>query len=232
MSMSSTVVVGVIGALVMYIGTREFLGGQLTIGQYGEYAIFLAYLIAPAFQVVSVGTQLTEAIAGLDRTRELLAEAEEDADPRRTYRIPSGELGGDVTFEKVYFSYQADKPVLRGISFSAPPGTVTALVGPSGSGKSTIISLVTAFHNPDSGRILLDGIDLTTIELGSYRSHLGVVLQESFLFDGTVRDNVAFSRPDASEERILEAENAASSYPEVSARESPSRAPFWPIHAS
>jgi len=209
MSMSSTVVVGVIGALVMYIGTREFLGGQLTIGQYGEYAIFLAYLIAPAFQVVSVGTQLTEAIAGLDRTRELLAEAEEDADPRRTYRIPSGELGGDVTFEKVYFSYQADKPVLRGIAFSAPPGTVTALVGPSGSGKSTIISLVTAFHNPDSGRILLDGIDLTTIELGSYRSHLGVVLQESFLFDGTVRDNVAFSRPDASEERILEAARIA-----------------------
>ncbi len=209
MSMSSTVVVGVIGALVMYIGTREFLGGQLTIGQYGEYALFLAYLIAPAFQVVSVGTQLTEAIAGLDRTRELLAEADEDADPRRTYRIPVGELSGDVTFEKVHFSYQADKPVLHGISFSAPPGTVTALVGPSGSGKSTIISLVTAFHNPDSGRILLDGVDLTTIELGSYRSHLGVVLQESFLFDGTIRENVAFSRPDASEERILEAARIA-----------------------
>ncbi len=209
MSVSSTVVVGVIGALVMYIGTREFLGGQLTIGQYGEYALFLAYLIAPAFQVVSVGTQLTEAIAGLDRTRELLAEAEEDDDPRRTYRIPKGELAGDVTFDDVHFAYQADKPVLRGISFSAPPGTVTALVGPSGSGKSTIISLVTAFHNPNSGKILLDGIDLTTIELGSYRSHLGVVLQESFLFDGTIRENVAFSRPDASEEQILEAARIA-----------------------
>ena len=209
MSMSSTVVVGVIGALVMYIGTREFLGGQLTIGQYGEYALFLAYLIAPAFQVVSVGTQLTEAIAGLDRTRELLAEAEEDSDPRRTYRIPEGELIGDVSFENVHFSYQVDKPVLHGISFSALPGTVTALVGPSGSGKSTIISLVTAFHNPDSGRILLDGIDLATVELGSYRSHLGVVLQESFLFDGTIRENVAFSRPDASEERILEAARIA-----------------------
>jgi len=209
MSMSSTVVVGVIGALVMYVGTREYFGKVLTIGQYGEYAVFLAYLIAPAFQVVSVGTQLTEAIAGLDRTRELLAEAQEDADPRRTYRIPEGELVGDVTFENVHFSYQADKPVLHGISFSAPPGTVTALVGPSGSGKSTIISLITAFHNPDGGRILLDGIDLTTIELGSYRSHLGVVLQESFLFDGTIRENVAFSRPDASEERILEAARIA-----------------------
>ena len=209
MSMSSTAVVGIIGALVMYIGAREYLGGELTIGQYGQYALFLAYLIAPAFQVVSVGTQLTEAVAGLDRTRELLAEAEEDSDPRRTFRIPSGELKGDVAFEDVRFSYQADKPVLHGISFSAPPGSVTALVGPSGSGKSTIISLVTAFHNPDSGRILLDGIDLSTVELGSYRSHLGVVLQESFLFDGTIRENVAFSRPDASEERILEAARIA-----------------------
>jgi ABC-type multidrug transport system fused ATPase/permease subunit len=209
MSMSSTVVVGVIGALVMFIGTREFLGHKLTIGQYGEYAIFLAYLIAPAFQVVSVGTQLTEAIAGLDRTRELLAEAEEDDDPRRTYRIPAGELTGEVRFDEVHFAYHADKPVLRGISFIAPPGSVTALVGPSGSGKSTIISLVTAFHNPDRGQILLDGIDLTTVELGSYRSHLGVVLQESFLFDGTIRDNVAFSRPDATEEQILEAARIA-----------------------
>jgi subfamily B ATP-binding cassette protein MsbA len=209
MSMSSTAVVGIIGALVMYIGAREYLGGKLTIGQYGQYALFLAYLIAPAFQVVSVGTQLTEAIAGLDRTRELLAEAEEDSDPRRTFHIAPGELQGNVTFENVRFSYQADKPVLHGISFSAPPGSVTALVGPSGSGKSTIISLVTAFHNPDSGRILLDGIDLSTIELGSYRSHLGVVLQESFLFDGTIRENVAFSRPDASEERILEAARIA-----------------------
>jgi subfamily B ATP-binding cassette protein MsbA len=209
MSMSSTVVVGVVGALVMFIGTREYLGNKLTIGQYGEYAIFLAYLIAPAFQVVSVGTQLTEAIAGLDRTRELLAEAEEDDDPNRTYRIPNGQLIGDVRFDDVHFAYHADKPVLRGISFNAPPGTVTALVGPSGSGKSTIISLITAFHNPDAGKILLDGIDLTTVELGSFRSHLGVVLQESFLFDGTIRENVAFSRPDATEEEILEAARIA-----------------------
>jgi len=209
MSMSSTIVVGVVGALVMFIGTREYLGHVLTIGQYGEYALFLAYLIAPAFQVVSVGTQLTEAIAGLDRTRELMAEAEEDSDPRRTFRIPPEELTGEVIFEDVHFAYQADKPVLRGISFLAAPGTVTALVGPSGSGKSTIISLITAFHNPDRGRILLDGINLSTVELGSYRSHLGVVLQESFLFDGTIRENVAFSRPDASEEQILEAARIA-----------------------
>ena len=209
MSMSSTVVVGIVGALVMFIGTREYLGAKLTIGQYGEYAIFLAYLIAPAFQVVSVGTQLTEAIAGLDRTRELLAEAEEDDDPHRTYRVPDGQFIGDVRFDDVHFAYHADKPVLRGISFVAPPGTVTALVGPSGSGKSTIISLITAFHNPDAGKILLDGVDLTTVELGSFRSHLGVVLQESFLFDGTIRDNVAFSRPDATEEQILEAARIA-----------------------
>jgi subfamily B ATP-binding cassette protein MsbA len=209
MSMSSTAVVGIVGSLVMFIGAREYLGGKLTIGQYGEYAIFLAYLIAPAFQVVSVGTQLTEAFAGLDRTREVLAETEEDSDPRRTVRIPSGELKGDVKFEDVRFSYQADKPVLHGISFDAPPGSVTALVGPSGSGKSTIIGIISAFHNPDSGRVLLDGIDLTTVELGSFRSHLGVVLQESFLFDGTIRDNVAFSRPDASEESILEAARIA-----------------------
>jgi ABC-type multidrug transport system fused ATPase/permease subunit len=209
MSMSSTVVVGVVGALVMFIGTREYLGNKLTIGQYGEYALFLAYLIAPAFQVVSVGTQLTEAIAGLDRTRELLAEAEEDDDPHRTYRIPEGRLIGEVHFEEVHFAYHADKPVLRGISFVAPPGTVTALVGPSGSGKSTIISLITAFHNPDNGKILLDGIDLTTVELGSFRRHLGVVLQESFLFDGTIRENVAFSRPDATEDEILEAARIA-----------------------
>jgi len=209
MSMSSTVVVGIVGALVMFIGTREYLGAKLTIGQYGEYAIFLAYLIAPAFQVVSVGTQLTEAIAGLDRTRELLAEAEEDDDPHRTYRIPEGQFNGDLRFDDVHFAYHADKPVLRGISFDAPPGTVTALVGPSGSGKSTIISLITAFHNPDAGKILLDGVDLTTVELGSFRSHLGVVLQESFLFDGTIRDNVAFSRPDATEEQVLEAARIA-----------------------
>ncbi len=209
MSMSSTAVVGIIGSLVMYVGAREYLGHQITIGQYGQYALLLAYLIAPAFQVVSVGTQLTEAIAGLDRTRELLAEAEEDSDPRRTAIIPPGDLEGEVKFEKMNFSYQADKPVLHDISFTAPPGTVTALVGPSGSGKSTIISIIAAFHNPDSGKVLIDGVDLSTIELGSYRSHLGVVLQESFLFDGTIRDNVAFSRPDATEEMIMEAARIA-----------------------
>src|ERR1035438_8239149 len=165
--------------------------------------MFLAFMVAPVFQVVNVGTQLTEAIAGLDRTSEILAETEEDDEPGRTVKL--GPLDGDVRFEDVRFAYEADKPVLHGVSFHARPGTVTALVGSSGSGKSTIISLICAFHKPTSGEVLVDGTDLSTVRLSSYRSQLGVVLQESFLFDGTIRENVVFSRPDASEEAVMRA---------------------------
>ena len=165
-------------------------------------------MIAPLFQVVSIGTQISEAIAGLDRTQEILSEKEEDDDPRRTYRFDE-KLAGGIVFDNVDFSYEAGKAVLQGISFVAEPGTVTALVGPSGSGKSTTISLVSAFHSPTNGQILVDGIDLTTAELGSYRVHLGVVLQESFLFDGTIRDNIAFSRPEATDEEVFEAAGIA-----------------------
>lgn len=208
MSLSSTVVIGVVGSIVMFFGARQILGGKITLGGYVTYNVFLAYMVAPLFQIVSIGTQISEAIAGLDRTQEILSEAGEDEDPRRAYRFDE-EITGEIIFENVSFAYQPDKPVLREMSFAAAPGTVTALVGPSGSGKSTTISLVNAFHSPTSGRILVDGIDLTTGELGSYRIHLGVVLQESFLFDGTIRDNIAFSRPGATEEQVLEAARIA-----------------------
>jgi ABC-type multidrug transport system fused ATPase/permease subunit len=208
MGMSSTVVIGIVASFVMFFGARNILGGSMTLGSYITYTVFLAFMVAPLFQVVAIATQLTEAIAGLERTREVLAERDEDSDPRRTRRF-AGMLDGEVVFDDVRFSYQPGKPVLHGISFHAHPGSVTALVGPSGSGKSTIISLVNAFHTTDSGTITVDGVDLTTVELGSYRVHLGVVLQESFLFDGTIRDNISFSRPDATYEEILEAARIA-----------------------
>jgi ABC-type multidrug transport system fused ATPase/permease subunit len=154
-------------------------------------------------QLVNIGTQLTEAMAGLDRTREVMAEMEEDASPTRTVAL--GTIRGDMAFENVVFEYEKGKPVLHGISFSSKPGTVTALVGSSGSGKSTIISLVCAFHTATQGRVLVDGIDLATVRLSSYREQLGVVLQETFLFDGTIRENVRFSRPNATEEQLMEA---------------------------
>ncbi|MDQ1451680.1 MAG: hypothetical protein QOK38_1546, partial [Acidobacteriaceae bacterium] len=203
LSLASTGVVGFMGSLVMYLGGRAALHNRITTGGYVEYTMFLAFMVAPIFQVVNVGTQLTEAIAGLDRTAEILGERQEYDEPARVIDLPP--VVGDVRFNEVRFAYEPDKPVLHGISFHAEPGTVTALVGSSGSGKSTIISLVCAFHAPDSGTILVDGVDLSTVKLDSYRSQLGVVLQESFLFDGTIRENVKFSRPDATEEQLLHA---------------------------
>jgi subfamily B ATP-binding cassette protein MsbA len=203
LGLSSTVLLGMVGAAVMYVGARQVLAGHLTVGGLFTYTIFLGFLVAPVFQIVSVGTQLTEALAGLERTREVLGERPEDQDPRRTVALPS--LRGDVAFEDVVFADEAGRPVLDGVSFHTGPGTVTALVGPSGAGKSTIIGLVCGFHAPTGGRILVDGVDLAAATLASYRSHLGVVLQETFLFDGTIRENVAFSRPEASEADVLEA---------------------------
>lgn len=203
LSLASTAILGIVGATVIYLGAREVMLHQITLGDYVTYNMFLAFMIAPVFQVVNVGTQLTEAIAGLDRTSEVLAEEREDASPERVISI--GKIQGDVCFEDVRFSYVPGKPVLHGVSFHARPGTVTALVGSSGSGKSTIISLVCAFHSPDSGRILIDGVDLAKVRLNDYRSQLGVVLQDSFLFDGSIRENIYFSRPEASEEEFLSA---------------------------
>jgi ABC-type multidrug transport system fused ATPase/permease subunit len=203
MSFSTTALGGVVGALVMLVGARQVLEGKITVGQFMSYTAFLAFMIAPVFQVVGIGTQLTEAVAGLERTREVLDERPEDEDPRRTVTLP--DIEGEVAFEHVGFAYEPGKPVLQDVNFQSLPGTVTALVGSSGSGKSTIIGLVAAFHVPLEGRVSVDGVDLATVRLDSYRTRLGVVLQESFLFDGTIRENVAFSRPRASEAEILTA---------------------------
>jgi subfamily B ATP-binding cassette protein MsbA len=154
-------------------------------------------------QIVQIGTQITEALAGLERTHEILTEPAEDSDPRRTVALPA--IEGDIDFEEVSFSYDGVRTVLNDVSFHAAPGTVTALVGSSGSGKSTTIGLISAFYVPTRGKVLVDGIDLSTVRLDSYRTQLGVVLQESFLFDGTIRQNVAFSRPDASDEAVMHA---------------------------
>jgi subfamily B ATP-binding cassette protein MsbA len=203
MGLASTVLLGVVGAAVMYVGARQILAGELTLGGFFTYTLLLGFLVAPMFQIVSIGTQLTEALAGLERTREVLRESPEDADPRRTQVL--GRIEGDVAYDDVHFAYEPDKPVLNGVSFRAAPGTVTALVGPSGAGKSTITGLLAAFHVPSAGRVLVDGVDLSTVKLESYRTQLGVVLQETFLFDGSIRENVAFSRPAATEEQVLAA---------------------------
>jgi len=203
LSLSSTVLLGVVGAAVMYVGAREILAGRMTVGSLFTYTVFLGFLVGPFFQIVTIGTQITEALAGLERTHELLSERPEDEDPRRTVSLPP--LRGEVTFEEVGFAYREGEPVLHLVSLHAEPGTVTALVGPSGAGKSTVIGLVCAFHTPSRGRVLVDGVDLGTVRLDSYRGHLGVVLQDTFLFDGTIRENVAFSRPDASPAELLEA---------------------------
>ena len=203
MTLSSTMVLGVVGGLIMYLGAREISAHRLDVGGYVEYTMLLAFMVAPVVQLVSIGTQLTEALAGLDRTSEILSESEEDSEPNRTVTMPT--IHGDVAFRDVTFSYEVDKPVLHGISFESKPGTVTALVGSSGSGKSTIISLICAFHTATGGQVLIDGIDLATIRLSSYREQLGVVLQETFLFDGSIRENILFSRPNATEEQLMEA---------------------------
>ncbi|MGA2148101.1 MAG: ABC transporter ATP-binding protein [Bryobacteraceae bacterium] len=203
MSLSATFLMGIVGATVMYVGAHQILAGTLTLGGFMSFTAFMAFLVAPMFQVVGIGTQITEALAGLDRTQEVLHERPEDRDPKRTYAI--GPVRGQVAFEHVTFEYSPGKPVLQDVSFASEPGTVTALVGPSGAGKSTVISLIAAFHEPLEGKILVDGVDLSTVRLDTYRTQLGVVLQDTFLFDGTIRENVAFARPATTEEQILEA---------------------------
>ncbi len=203
MSLSASVLLGVVGAVVTFVGARQVMAGTMSIGGLVSFTAMLAFLIAPMAQAVGIGTQLTEALAGLERTQEILHERPEDQDPKRSVAL--GDIRGNVEFDDVSFSYDGVHEVLHDISFSAEPGTVTALVGSSGSGKSTTIGLISAFYVPTKGRILVDGTDLSTVRLDSYRTRLGVVLQESFLFDGTIRENVTFSRPGASEEEFLRA---------------------------
>src|SRR6266481_2816851 len=203
MSLSAASLMGIVSAIIMFLGARQILAGTMTAGTLVTYLAFLAMLIAPVFQIVAIGTQLTEAITGLERSREILNEKIEDEDDGRNKTI--GRLTGEVIFENVDFSYEPGKLILFDINFVSLPGTVTALVGPSGAGKSTIIGLIAAFYEPERGRVLVDEIDLATVKLSSYRTQLGVVLQDTFLFDGSIRENVAFARPDASEKEIMEA---------------------------
>jgi subfamily B ATP-binding cassette protein MsbA len=203
MTLASTVLMGLVGAVIMYLGARQIAAHKMQVGDFVMYTAMLAFMVAPVVQVVNIGTQISEALAGLERTRQIMRERPEDEDPNRTVLLPL--INGLVQFENVHFAYEEKKPVLHGISFDSRPGTVTALVGSSGSGKSTIIGLVSAFHTPTSGQILVDGFDLSKVQLASYRTQLGVVLQESFLFDGSIRENVGFSRPGATEEQIMEA---------------------------
>jgi subfamily B ATP-binding cassette protein MsbA len=203
MSLSASLLLGVVGAATMYVGGHQMVAHSLSPGSYFSYNFLLVFLVAPIMQIVSIGTQLTEALAGLERTQEIMGERPEDQDPKRTVRLP--DIVGSVEFEDVSFSYDSAHEVLHNISFQSQPGTVTALVGSSGSGKSTTIGLISAFYVPTKGIIRVDGVDLSTVRLDSFRTRLGVVLQESFLFDGTIRENVAFSRPDASEAEILRA---------------------------
>jgi subfamily B ATP-binding cassette protein MsbA len=203
MSLSAAGLMGVVSAIIMEFGAHKILSGAMTLGTFFAFNIFLGLLVAPVFQIVAIGTQITEAITGLERTREILNEKLEDEAPGRTVTLDR--VNGMVEMEDVSFAYDTRKEVLHDVSFQSEPGTVTALVGPSGAGKSTIIGLIAAFYAPSSGRVLLDGVDLATVKLNSYRTQLGVVLQETFLFDGTIRENVAFARPNAAEEEILAA---------------------------
>jgi len=203
MGMSATVLLGLVSAVIMYFGARQILGGTMTAGVLIAYSALLAMLVAPIFQIVAIGTQLTEALTGLERTKEILSEKIEDEAPGRTKDM--SRVDGTVQFERVDFAYDANKPVLFDVTFTAKPGTVTALVGPSGAGKSTMIGLIAAFYTPTQGRVVVDGTDLATVRLRTYRTQLGVVLQDTFLFDGTIRENVAFAKPEAAEAEILEA---------------------------
>jgi ABC-type multidrug transport system fused ATPase/permease subunit len=196
----STVVVGVIGVIMIVIGGRAILSGAMTLGDFIFYLVLTGLMAAPVVQIASIGTQISEAFAGLDRIRELVDMTTEDDEDGG--KAPLGTLAGEIIFESVNFEYTAGVPVLKQVSFTAPAGTTTALVGSSGSGKSTLISLVMAFNRPTAGRIRVDGRDLVDIRLRDYRSQIGVVLQDNFLFDGPVRENISYGRPDATLDEI------------------------------
>jgi ABC-type multidrug transport system fused ATPase/permease subunit len=203
----SAAIIGAIGMVIVLVGGRAVLRGEMTLGDLFMYVAFTGLMAMPIVELASIGTQITEALAGLDRIREIMSmrtETDEDL-----LRAPAGDLRGEVAFQGVSFEYDAGVPVLTDVSFHAPAGTTTALVGSSGSGKSTLISLILTFNQPKAGRILVDGRNLAGIKVHEYRSHLGVVFQDNFLFDGTIGENIAFSNPGASREQIVEAARVA-----------------------
>ena len=203
----TSLIVGTVGVLLMVFGGRAIIAGSMTLGDFIMYVFFIGMVAAPLVQISNIGTQVSEAFAGLDRIREIRAMDTEDVGDDD--RQPVTDVEGDIRFEGVTFSYAEGVPVLRNVDFHAPAGTTTALVGSSGSGKSTLISLVMAFNRPDTGRVLVDDRDLTTIRLREYRSFLGVVLQDNFLFDGTIAENIAFSKPGATKEEVRAAASVA-----------------------
>ena len=204
---SGAFLLGLASTGIMGIGGYMIIQGQLTLGEFLSFTLYLGFMIAPIIQMSNIGSQLTEAFAGLDRTEELMNTPVEDDGTVRTVQI--GAIRGDIEFKNVSFAYEEGKEVLKGIHFQAPAGSVTALVGTSGSGKTTIAGLVASFLNPSEGVITVDGNDLSSVTLDSYRSQLGVVLQDDFLFEGTIRENILFPRPQASESQLMDAVRAA-----------------------
>jgi ABC-type multidrug transport system fused ATPase/permease subunit len=197
---AGTLIVGLVGVVMIVMGGRAILSGQMTLGDFIMYLFFTGMTVTPVVNIASIGTQISEAFAGLDRIREIRRMATEDQEDAA--RAPMPDLDGDVRFEDVTFEYTPGAPVLRRVTFHAPAGTTTALVGSSGSGKSTLISLIMTFNRPESGRVLVDGRDLAGVRLRDYRGHLGIVLQDNFLFDGTVAENVAYAHPAATRDEI------------------------------
>ena len=206
-SSSSTFLIGLATAGIMGIGGYYMMDKTMSTGDFIQFTLLLGFMVAPIVQMSNIGSQLTEAMAGLDRTQELMDMPEEDNPETRTIQLTN--IKGDVIFDDVSFSYEESKEVLHNISFEAPSGSVTALVGSSGSGKSTIAGLAATFLNPSKGKVSLDGVDLENVNLSSFRAHLGVVLQDDFLYEGTIRENILFPRPNATEEELLEAVNGA-----------------------
>jgi subfamily B ATP-binding cassette protein MsbA len=207
MTSSSTFLLGLASAGIMGMGGYFIMNNTMTYGEFVSFTLFLGFMIAPIVQMSNIGSQLTEAFAGLDRTQELMRIPEENNLEIRTLKL--NQIEGNVSFKNISFSYDDKTDVLHDISFEAPKGSVTALVGSSGSGKSTIAGLATAFLNPNSGKVLIDGVDLAKVDLKSFRSQLGVVLQDDFLYEGTIRENILFPRPNATEEELLVAVEGA-----------------------
>lgn len=204
---SATFLLGLASTGIMGIGGYMILEGNITIGEFLSFTLYLGFMIAPIVQMSNIGSQLTEAFAGLDRMEEIMNMAPEDDGTDRPIQIP--EIRGDFSFREVSFGYEADHRVIHNVSFQAPAGSVTALVGTSGSGKSTLASLAASFLTPEAGTILIDGQDLSQVSLSSYRQQLGVVLQDDFLFEGTIRENILFPKPDAAEDELMSAVKAA-----------------------